>query len=268
MAIEGLRTVPEQPMLLHISISDHVDANVEALDTLGLVEDREQVTESVARDFEALNNSGRTGETYIALPRGLITLEDLIDVSDSGNYDGKRYPESFVWHPLWTPGNNRGGYKTEELDNLTFSVSDGNFPVHARLAVYGSECEEDPMLHFLNIPYKPEHSAYKRKTQLEAIDNAIAAYEAEGHEGFAMTPLNAKAIAYIGLVRRIKGEPMPLVWGCMHDGTMRDMKTGPGGSEVGSIRFYEDEFNLSATFGYARSDLGVGLSVGPKVLEA
>jgi hypothetical protein len=261
MAIEGLRTVPERP--ISVILSNNVDTNVEALDTLGLVEDRDQVTESVTREFVALDHAGRTGEAYIALPRGLITLEDLIDVSDSGNYNGKRYRESYVYHELWTPGTIKGSYKADMLDNLTFGVSDGNFPVHARLAVHRGENQDERLLHFLNMPYDGAF-ARGRKTQLEAIDEAITAYEAEGHEDFVMTPLNAKAIAYIGLVRRINGEYMPLERGCMRDGTLRRKKVG-GEPVVGDVSFSGGRLLLVYSDGYSDSKYGVGLSVGPKV---
>ncbi len=264
MVIEGLRTVPEQPK--SANISDHVAANVEALDMIGLVEDRDQVTESVARDFEALTESGRTGESYIALPRGLITLSGLIEVSDSGNYNGKEYPESYVWSSLWTPGTSRGGYKADELDNLTFG-GNVDFPVRARLAVHGNESQEEPLLHFLNKPFDEKYAQSGEQTQLEAIDKAVAAYEAEGHQDFAMTPLNAKGVAFIGLVRRIKGESMPFEWGYMRDGTLR-RKTVGGRSVVGDVDSDGDEFYLGGSDGGAGSGCGVGLSVGPRVLES
>jgi hypothetical protein len=105
---------------------------------------------------------------------------------------------------------------------------------------------------------------YGRKTQLKAINEAISDYGAEGHEGFAMTPLNAKAIVYIGLVRRIKGEPMPIEEGIMLDGTLRRMNVA-GYSAIGGVRSYFGQLRLCAFSGNRDPDVGVGLSVGPTV---
>jgi hypothetical protein len=264
MAIEGLRTVP-QPS--EVSVSDQVGASVEALNMLGLVEDREQVTESVTAEFSKLNESGRTGEAFVQLPRSVITLADLVQASDGATYSGDRqYPETYIYRELWTPGFDKDGYKAEELDNLTLG-GNGDFAPHARLAVHNPASEQEPLLHFLSQPFDKEYAKKKEQTQLEAVEEAVKAYEAEGHEDFAMTPLNAKAVAFIALVRRIKGEAMPLQWGFMRDATL-PRKTVDGSSFVGYVYSDGAGLGLRGSDGDAGSDLGVGLSVGPKELKS
>lgn len=265
MAIEGLRTAP-QPS--EVNLSDHIGATVEALNVLGLVQERDQVTESVAAEFGALVESGRTGEAFIQLPRSVITLEDLVSASDSTTYAGdKKYPESYVYRELWTPGLGTEGYKADDLDNLTLG-GNGDFAPHARLAVHNPASEQEPLLHFLDMPFDKKYADEGQQTQLEALDEAVKAYEAEaGHENFEMTPLNAKAVAFIALVNRIKGEAMPIGWGFMRDATL-PRETVHGDSFVGIVYSVGDRFNLDGSDGDAYSRIGVGLSVGPKTLNA
>lgn len=263
MAIEGLRTVPQPNQ---VDISDEVGASVEALELLGLVEDRDQVTESVKAEFGALDQSGRTGEAYIQLPRGIITLQGLIDVSDSATYSGdKRYPESYVYHNLWTPGAHPDGYKAEDLDNLKLGEQNATWLPHARLAVHNPVSEREPLLHFLGLPIDELYAEAGQQTQLEALAEAAKAYEAE-HAGFEMTPLNAKAVAMIALTRRIKGQSMPMEWGFMRDGTLPRATVG-GVSFVGCVYSYGGQLKLSRSVGSAHSNGGLGVSVGPKQLE-
>ena len=155
MAIEGLRNAPRPS---EVNMSDHVGASVEALNVIGLVEDRDQVTESVTTEYRALSQSGRTGEAFIQLPRGIITLADLVKALDSATYPGDRlYPETYVYEELWTPGFDKGGYEAEELDNLTLG-GDGNFAPHARLAVHNPASVQEPLLHFLDKPFDKEYA--------------------------------------------------------------------------------------------------------------
>ncbi len=264
MAIEGLRTIP-QPS--EVNLSNQVGASVEALNILGLVEDHDQVTESVTAEFSRLSQSGRTGEAFVQLPRSIITLADLVQASDSATYSGDRqYPETYVYRELWTPGFDKGGYKAEELDNLTLS-DNGSFAPHARLAAHNPASEQEPLLHFLGKPYDKKFGEKGEQTQLEAIEEAVKAYEAEGYEDFAMTPLNAKAVAFIALTRRIKGETMPIAWGFMRDATL-PRKEVDGYSVVGHVDSVGDRFNLHRSFGDANSGGGVGLSVGSKEIKS
>lgn len=264
MAIEGLRTAP-QPS--EVNLNDHVGASVEALNILGLVEDRDQVTESVTADFSQLAESGRTGEAFIQLPRDVITLGDLVEASDSATYAGdKQYPQSYVYRELWTPGSGTEGYKADDLDNLTLG-GNGDFAAHARLAVHNPASQQEPLLHFLDMPFDKKYAGEGQQTQLEALDEAIKAYEAEeGHENFEMTALNAKAVAFIALVHRIKGEAMPIGWGFMRDATL-PRETLYGDSIVGDVYSAGDQLRLSGSCGGASSSDGVGVSVGPKPLS-
>lgn len=264
MAIEGLRTVP-QPS--EVNLSDQVGASVEALNILGLVEDRDQVTESVTAEFKSLSQSGRTGEAFVQLPRSVITLADLVHASDSATYSGDRqYPETYVYRELWTPGFDKDGYKAEELDNLTLG-GNGDFAPNARLAVHNPNSVQEPLLHFLDEPYDRKYAEKGQQTQLEAVEEAVKEYEAEGHETFEMTPLNAKAVAFIALTRRIKGETMPMAWGFMRDATL-PRKTVDGYSLVGRVDSVGGKFILYGSDGGAYSDHGVGLSVGSKALKS
>lgn len=264
MAIEGLRTVP-QPS--EANLSDQVGVSVEALNILGLVEDNDLVTESVTAEFSKLGQSGRTGEAFVQLPRSVITLADLVKASDSATYSGDRqYPETYVYRELWTPGFGKNGYSAEELDNLTLG-GNADFTPHVRLAVHNSASEQEPLLHFLDKPYDKKYPKRGEQTQLGAVEEAVKAYDAEGHEDFTMTPLNAKAVAFIALIRRIKGETMPMAWGFMRDATLPRKEVG-GDSVVGGVFSSGDGFYLNRSRGSADSDGGVGLSVGSKELKS
>ncbi len=262
MAIEGLRTAP-QP--LEMNISDEAGASVEALGILGLVQDRDQVIESVTAEFRTLGQSGKTGEPFIQLPRGIITLQGLITALDSATYPGDRkYPETYVYDKLWTPGYDSDGYKESDLDNLELGQT-CNWQAHARLAVHNPASEQEPLLHFLGQPYDKKYAESGQQTQVEAIAEVAQAYDVT-HEGFKMTPLNTKAVAMIALTRRIKGEAMPMAWGFMRDATL-PRRTVDGGSYVGSVDSIGGQLYLRGSRGRAYSSGGVGLSVGPKELE-
>lgn len=264
MAIRGLVT-ERQPSA--VNVTDEVGASVEALEMLGLVQDRNEVTGSITAELNGISQSGRTGELYIALNKGTISLWGLIAVLDGGVYAvDKKYPETYVYDNLWTPGARPNGYTPDELDNLTTTPEqEGLWTPHARLAVYNPESEQGPLLHFLGLPYDEKHAESGQQTQLEVLAAEILAYEAE--QGiFAMTPLNAKAVAMIALTRRIKGEPMPMAWGYMRDATL-PRKPVDGDSYVGGVYSCGRRLSLDGSYGDAGSRGGVGVSVGPKQLE-
>lgn len=83
-----------------------------------------------------------------------------------------------------------------------------------------------------------------------------------------MTPLNAKAVAFIALTRRIKGETMPIAWGYMRDATLPRKEMMGGLSFVGGVGSYGGGLDLGRSYGRAGSCVGVGLSVGPKELKS
>jgi hypothetical protein len=284
MAIKGLRTAPQpfEARYIENKIDNPVDASVEILSILGLVENRNRVAKSIAAEFDSLSQCGRAGEAFIQLPRRIITLEGLIKVLDGIRYSyGRiRYHDTNVWNTLWTPGVNKNGYRAEELDNLT-ADGNGDFMPHARLAIHNPyfikyqrdnpNPTKEQLLYFVGQPY--DESDNGEPTQLEAIKKAASEYEAEGREGFEVTPLNAKAIVFIALMRRVMGEDMPLQWGAMRDATLprRTMKSG---SYIGCMfsDYYDDKahldgLNLDRSKGGVDLTEGVGLSVGPNNIE-
>ncbi len=267
MSIEGFRTVTHTS---EVNVSDHIGASVKALGLLGLVKDQDRVTEFVTNEYHGLlSRAGKVGEAYIQLPRSLITLEGIISTLDNAPYSssGIQYSKTYVNYELWDSKVQQDGYKAEELDNLTLG-GNGDFAPHARLAVYNPANEEEPLLHFLYKPFDKLYAKEDQHSQLEAIDEAINLYQDKGHEDFAITPLNVKALAFIALVRRIKGEKMPMTSGYMQDATL-PRKTVSGYSVVGCGFSNWDEFFLHWSNGSAVSgSFGVGLSVGPKKLQS
>jgi hypothetical protein len=276
MAIEGLCN---KPVIEHsTNTSDAVEASVEALEILGLVQDRDQVTESVAGEFNRLmaSNVTQNGELFIKLPRDVITLKSLIAASDNTRYAGNRtYPATLICDNLWTPQPGADRYAADELDNLTSDPYSGTYSPHARLALYNPESPADQLLHFLKMPFHEIHTKPKKPTQLQAVNEASKAFETE-HPDLSMIPLSVKDIAMIALTRRIKGENMPLEHGIMRDATLRTVEKlyGPGGLqlshneyEVASIDYHE-KLRLRYSLGKARCLEGVGLSVGPNNLTS
>jgi len=262
LVIEGLRDVPQPPVVANIT--DHLEANLEALRIIGMGGDWDKIRETVTAGFLALEGSGRTGEALIQIPRRIITLQGLLDVTEGLRYGGKDYPKAKVWDNLWTPGTELNSYTAEELDNLTLG-GDGDFEPQVRLAIYNESSDkriEEPLLHFLGQPYDVMYAKKGQLTQPEAITKAVKEYEAEeGHEDFAMSPLNAKAVAWIALVRHIKGEQMPMNWGHMRDATLPPKRISQKNC-VGYIFSCYGRLCLDKTGGGVDSTIGVGLSVG------
>ncbi|HET7060002.1 MAG TPA: hypothetical protein VFH99_01640 [Candidatus Saccharimonadales bacterium] len=261
MAIEGLRAAEVRVA------SDEAGAAVEALDMLGLVEDRERVAESVAADFAALNESAQVGEKFIQVPRSIITLAEMVQTLDDGSYEsGETYPKTYVDDELWTPGNHASGYKADDIGNLVLGAKNGNWPAHARIAITNPDSTEEPLLHFLNQPYDEKYAEEGEETQLETLGKVRQDFEV-GQSEFAMTPLNVPAVTMIALMRRIKGEAMPMEWGFMRDGTVPRATFGAR-SYVGSVDSDGGQLELDGSRGRSRPDGGLGLSVGPKEFES
>jgi len=262
MAIEGLQR-GQQP---NVNVSDDVGASFEAMQRLGLVPDAlgEQILEDITGDFRALRNSGKTGELYVYLRPDLVTIEEINEVSDGGTYlDGRKYPKSYVDREIWTPGD-------ETEDPLG---ANSNWPSHGRLAVHNPNSHYGPLLHFLKQPFDDRHAEPGEETQLEALAGEKEAYEAN-HPGFNMISLDGRAVAIIGLTRRIKGvddkgQPiaMPINTGYMNDPT-RPRKTVGGLSCVADVLSGVGQLKFYGSVGGARPAVGVGVSVGQKPLEA
>ncbi len=265
MAIKGL----ERGQISVVQPTNEVGVVVEALERIGLVGEatRDEITESVAEDFIKLDASGVEGARYPAVPRRLASLREIADASDSGTYAGeKTYRATYFYDALWTPGADSGGYRVEELSNLELGKTDDSWEPHVRVAVYNADSPDDPLLHFLDQPFDEKYAEEGAETQLAAIAQAKTEYEAE-YPDFCMTPLNGQAIAIIGLMQRIKGEPMPLTWGYMYDATTPRKSVG-GVSLVGYVNFDGGQLGFGGGNGYAHPGGGVGLSVGPKELES
>src|SRR5436853_4317 len=126
MAIEGLKNVAEPQTSTQ---TDEIGAAVEALELLGLVEDRDRVTETVTADFSVLDKGGVAGEKFIKLPNRNVSLPEMIVVLDSGNYKDT-YPETYVDDNIWTPGAHPKGYKAEDIGNSDRDQRADTWPSH------------------------------------------------------------------------------------------------------------------------------------------
>jgi hypothetical protein len=222
MAVNGLRNEADS------SVSDDAGAAVEALYMLNLVRDRELVEESITREFETLSYSGKIGEPFIQLPRHVASLPYIIDTLDTGLYPragaehplGRKYPKTAEYYEWWDrEGGGMEMYEDDDIGNLELGQKDDSWPVHARLAIYNPDCEEEPLLHFLGMDFSKEISGREERTQMSAIANAKREYETQ-HPDFTMMPLNASGFAMVSLMRRIKGQSSPVTWGALRDASL------------------------------------------------
>lgn len=264
MAIEGLRRVEPQTF----NRDDEIGVMVDALERVGLVRDsnRDRVTESVTADLGLLTANGETGESYPWVSEYLVTLGEVVHALDSGEYANSRdYDEALVDHRLWTPGAHPDGYDADDFGNLEPGQPARGVPAHVRQAIHNPASEAEPLLHFLDLPFDDKYRGKAPETQLEALAKAKQEYE-RAHEGFTVTPLDSKAIAMITLMRRIKGQAMPLEWGCMRDATLprRVLKNNP---VVGAVYSRGEQLNVGWSTGVPKDDVGLGLSVGPQKIE-
>lgn len=243
------------------SAGDDIDTLVKTLDVLGL----DRFTESIEHDAAVLDDSGVKGESYVQLPRGVMKLQDIIsgiNGVDSAEYpDGREYSPIYVYEGLWTPGNDPDGYVAADIGNLGVDRRDEIWRPHVRVAVHNPDCPDEPLLHFLDMPFDAKYAKGK-KTQLDAMAEAAAEY-GEAHPGFEMVPLNGPGIAMLALARRLKGEAMPTEgWGFMLDATLPRKSPG-GGSVIGRITAEGDDMRFGGDYGYKSDGGGVGLSTGP-----
>lgn len=236
------------------AISDHVEATVEVLGILDLVTDREEATYKVSTQFASLAQSGREGEAFWHLPsneRTLHTLANALDIT----VDFDPWPIHFM-----TISSN-----LMHIEDLAPRLSTTAEPC-ARLAVHNSNERLGPLFHFVGMPFDGGNARSVEITQLQAMDKAIADYEAEGHDDFTMSPLTAGDVMMIALIHHVKGQPSPLA----SYGHLRVAKAesyGGDGTTVGSIRLQHSYMgSLDGDFSGGRGNVfsGVGLSVGPK----
>ena len=267
MAIEGLREV-SLASEVKLSLSRQTDqetAFAEALSVFGLVEDRQRVIDSVGAEIESYEGCGRTGGFYVYLSRKIITLARSVEIFNKATFpDEERHFESTVDPKLWTPGEDEYGYKEEELDKLRLdSDSEDDVSPHVRLAVH----DKGQLAHFTDQPFNIESSIAGQQTpQLSSINEAIIAYEAEGHEDFYMTALNAKALVFIALIHRIKGEAKSIPWVKIRDATLA-ARTHDRIQAVGAVDYAGDRFRLIRDNCSDDENSGVGISLGRKDLE-
>lgn len=272
MAITGLKRIEAAPKQIMTIKDDDVNAAVEALGILRLLDlnNKDAVklaTTKVRNDFEAAASSGVNGEPFIQLPgklpngKRLISLGEMITALDEGTFR-RKYPKTYVYGELWTPGVGSEGYTEEQLE-IVDGLSPGWEP-HGRIAVYGAECEQDPLLHYLNLPFdedaKNKYNPEAPTTQLEKLAGLRTAFEAQ-HQGFNTAALGARAIAFRALMQRIKDEPMPISCGFLRDTSLPRITVG-GVSVVGHIYSRDGRFHLGDSIGRADRNSGVGISVG------
>lgn len=257
MAISGL----QNGEVASLVSSDDVGAAVEALSLITPLHDRSKVEESVREDFARALESGVSGEPYIHVPDSVASLGQIVQALDNGTFR-TYYLSTDVSHQFWAPGTGLERY-TRDAIGLGDGLVAGR-QVHARIAVRGSEIQEEPLLHFLGLPcdeyarqtWDPEAEA----TQLEKVAETRQAFEAE-HPDFNVVPLDASAVGFIALMRRIKGERMPISCGVMHDASL-PRRAVYAGSFVGSVSSYVGQLHLGVMDGRAANYIGVGLSVG------
>lgn len=262
MPIHGLVTPEVTPKPQFIDNASVAAVTTEALSILGLITDRDEALESIGDDYFALNeltlDAHETGELYVDIPYNLISTQGMIDAIN--NHGGKNYPKTAVYDNLWTPGTQAGSYTDEQL-----AKASGNEPT-AKLALHSDEASEEPLLHFLNLPFddyaKKQWNPDAEKTQIEAIAEQKDALETVYPE-FIVSALGHRAFLLLGLQRRITGQKMPLTWGYMRDANLPRTTVG-GSSVVGGVRSYDGQLYLLYSAGDADPGAGVGLSVGQK----
>ena len=266
MAIQGLispEVVKPKPVF---DINEEAETTLEALMTLGVVgEDKEATHKSILNDYTALaetaGNLGMTGEAIPSIPYGMLATQQMVEVVDSHSFG--KYPEPYVDDNLWIPGTEDGSYTHEQL-----AKSAGAKPT-VRLALHTNESTQDPLLHFLDLPFddyaKKEYTPDAETTQLEAIKSQKEKVETENPE-VDVLPLSHRDFLMLALIRRIKGEQkqipanMPISWGFMRDASLPRTEVD-GRSVVGSVRSYRGRLYLALSGGRANFDDGVGIAL-------
>lgn len=230
-------------------------------------------------DFTALNVQTATaqfqglpvtGEPTLSLPYSVVSTAELIariDAVEASETKRIEFPKTYVYPNLWTPGTETNSYTDEDLGaasgKLTLARLMLNNP-NNQSTNRGNQAE--PLLHFLNQPFDSKNAKRGDITQLQSVIEASEHFTAINPE-LSLRATTHREVALLALIRRIKGEPMPVNWGFMRDANHTRKEVG-GGSVVGGVRSFVGRFRLGGSYGSACPSVGVGLSAGLKAHEA
>jgi hypothetical protein len=207
-----------------------------------------------------------TGEAIPSIPYGMLATQQMVEVVDSHSFG--KYPETYVYDNLWIPGTEDGSYTHEQL-----AKSAGAKPT-ARLALHTNESTQEPLLHFLDLPFddyaKIVSNPDAETTQLEALKSQKEKVKTENPE-VDVLPLSHRDFLMLALIRRIKGEQkqipanMPISLSISPGGFLLDASLPrtevDGISVVGCVYSYDGRLHLDGSDGSARSGSGVGIAL-------
>jgi hypothetical protein len=264
MTLRGIRSGPGEHIVPIIDSSDQVGVSVEALKVLGLVKDKEMLTESLTRDYQRLiEGQDRSGELFVKIPlRRDLGLAAMLNLVDSRFYEGRRptskvrvYPRAEVWPELWEQP-----VKDTSVTDVNNLVSPAQ-KAHARLALKDGPNPDDPFLYFVGQPYDDETAVMGEKTQLGSLAGAQVAYE-QYKPDFNLTHLSIADYVMLDTQARIRGEALQ-IYGQMNIPFM-GRKRIHGESVIGSVSKFSHTGGLQLGWTEGRSDdnAGIGLSVG------
>lgn len=275
MAVSSLAR-PEQKPALPFDPGQTAELFGEVLGILGFVVD-DAVRQELAKDTDDLATrlatakfAGQavTGEAVLNIPYSLLTTAELIEGIDSadsrkfrGANQGKKFSEADVFHELWTPSTEAGGYTDEELGAASGKFTTVRFLVNNPLNNGNNKGESaEPLLYFLEDPFDVKYATYGQQTQLDKIAATKADFE-RAHPQLELRAAAHREIAVLGLMRRICGQPMPMSCSYMRDGNL-PRKTVDGYSFVAGVRSDDGQACFGGDVGRASGGAGVGLSAG------
>jgi len=266
MTLRGVKRESGELIVHKIDSSDQVGVSDEALRVLGLVEDREMLTESLTADHQRLVASeGRNSELFVKIPlwRGM-GLAAMINLVDSRFYEGRlplsedgRCPPTYIEYELWD--RKIKGLSVEEINNL-LSPTKTVFAAHARLALKEGDNPDNPYLYYSGLPYDEETALRHEKTQLRSLLEDQAEYERLNPK-LNLAHISVADFVILALQARVRGEEMQA------SGQMNLPYMGRepvyGESVIGSASMLSDgRLQLAWTEGRHEENAGIGRSVG------
>lgn len=279
MELLGIKSANETgEVRTDINFGDPAAVTVEALNLLGRITDRDEALDTIATAYADLSQGvSQPGELYVlpALGAGL-TLKDMLTFADGASYPGDRtYPQTYPLtqnasdfnNRLWFPQDpTKEGYSLDEINRTDVAKDGGGSPVAAapaaRFALKTGSVSEDPLLHFLGLPYDDMYPEAGKSTQLAELDKVQAEFAANGaNKGLALTPINAAGFTILALQARIRGEKLPVSWGFMRIPQL-GRKTVVGYSVVGGVDSDGGQLGFGYSDGFGLGNAGVGLEVG------